>query len=583
MKNKFLLTMFSCLIIIIFSPFGYAASKYEPPDGRVIHGLGQYIPYYYTDVENWEYVSEYQAAVGHVPVIYSVYTMIDPDSASMDTTDFNQIVNNHGHPYLLNIGIALQNAQAWLSGSISIPVTTILNGDWDNRIRTLAQQVKALKAPTYIRPGFEFGIGNSGAHSDPNITPIQFKAIWTHIYNIFQNEDVTNIAWVWDTVNPWMFNYMDWYPGDEYVDWWGINYFTSEQISLSDPFLNSATAHQKPVMICESSPIHNGGATNAANWNQWYSPYFAKIRSFKNIKAFIYISNPWDKQGWWEDWADSRINTSSTNTTIMTNYVLEMDKSIHIHMVEYLNDPSVIFSSNDGGTGNDDNNLPVANDDISSTDEDTAVTINVLINDTDMDGDALSVASVTDPMNGSVANTGTDVRYNPNANFNGIDSFTYTVNDSHGGTDSASVTVNVGAENDGGDNDKQDENGEKGNGGGCFIFTAAYGSPMENHVKLMREFRDRFLVTSSIGRVVVHFYYSYSPPIANFISNKEGLRVLVRYTLQPVVYFSWTALHLGIFYAFTFIIFLCLSIVVSSFLLYKKIRFKEKKSFLQND
>ena len=80
---------------------------------------------------------------------------------------------------------------------------------------------------------------------------------------------------------------------------------------------------------------------------------------------------------------------------------------------------------------------------------DTARTIAVLGNDSDLDGDTLSVASVTQGANGTVAINGDNtVTYTPNANFNGSDSFTYTVADGNGGTDTATVTVTVTAVND---------------------------------------------------------------------------------------------------------------------------------------
>ena len=89
------------------------------------------------------------------------------------------------------------------------------------------------------------------------------------------------------------------------------------------------------------------------------------------------------------------------------------------------------------------NDPPVADDDTATTDEDYAVTINVLANDSDVDGDTLSVDSVTQASNGTVTNNGTDVTYTPNTNFNGTDSFTYTASDGNGGTDTATVTVTV--------------------------------------------------------------------------------------------------------------------------------------------
>ncbi|MEM9498243.1 MAG: Ig-like domain-containing protein [Pseudomonadota bacterium] len=96
--------------------------------------------------------------------------------------------------------------------------------------------------------------------------------------------------------------------------------------------------------------------------------------------------------------------------------------------------------------GNDD---PVANDDSDSTSEDTPVTINLLSNDSDPDGDDLTIASVGSASNGSVVDNGDGtVTYTPDANFNGSDSFTYTVSDGNGGTSSATVSLTISAVND---------------------------------------------------------------------------------------------------------------------------------------
>jgi len=95
------------------------------------------------------------------------------------------------------------------------------------------------------------------------------------------------------------------------------------------------------------------------------------------------------------------------------------------------------------------NDAPVAVDDAASTDEDTAVTISVLNNDTDPDGDELSIIDFTEPSNGSVVlNQDGTFTYTPNNNFNGTDSFEYTISDGNGGTDTATVTITVNSEND---------------------------------------------------------------------------------------------------------------------------------------
>src|SRR5207237_7950210 len=74
--------------------------------------------------------------------------------------------------------------------------------------------------------------------------------------------------------------------------------------------------------------------------------------------------------------------------------------------------------------------------------EDTGVSIPVLPNATDPDGDTLAVTVVSPPAHGSaVARADGTITYTPAANYNGADSFTYTIADGHGGTATATVDI----------------------------------------------------------------------------------------------------------------------------------------------
>lgn len=83
-------------------------------------------------------------------------------------------------------------------------------------------------------------------------------------------------------------------------------------------------------------------------------------------------------------------------------------------------------------------------------------------------------------------------------------------------------------------------------GNGCFIATAAYGSPLDRHVAILRAFRDRFLLTNTAGTAFVKQYYRYSPPIADLIARHDTLRLVARICLVPAFFLGWLAVNDGI-------------------------------------
>jgi VCBS repeat-containing protein len=99
------------------------------------------------------------------------------------------------------------------------------------------------------------------------------------------------------------------------------------------------------------------------------------------------------------------------------------------------------------------NDLPSAADDAYSMDEDAVLTIDaaagVLANDSDADGDALSAILVSGPANGSLTlNADGSFEYTPNANFTGLDGFSYQVSDGSSVSDVATVTIDICPVND---------------------------------------------------------------------------------------------------------------------------------------
>lgn len=70
---------------------------------------------------------------------------------------------------------------------------------------------------------------------------------------------------------------------------------------------------------------------------------------------------------------------------------------------------------------------------------------------------------------------------------------------------------------------------------GCFIATAAYGTPFSKDINVLRRFRDSYLIHRNWGKKLISTYYTLSPPVANIISKSDSLRKVVRTALKPIV------------------------------------------------
>lgn len=138
--------------------------------------------------------------------------------------------------------------------------------------------------------------------------------------------------------------------------------------------------------------------------------------------------------------------------TLQTTYVLDVigagSASINTEIIDfsgssfhYNTDYSTsvfsITASNDPA--------PTASNDSASTSPSTQVTVDVLSNDTDSDGDTLTVTGSTTPAHGTASCTTTQCQYTPANGYTGSDSFQYTISDGHGGTATATVNVTVSA------------------------------------------------------------------------------------------------------------------------------------------
>lgn len=124
-------------------------------------------------------------------------------------------------------------------------------------------------------------------------------------------------------------DFMEYYPGDEYVDWWAVNVFcnNADKNPFISQFIKEAANHKKPVMIAESTPRYVGSGQGEGSWQKWYKPYFNLILKYPHIKAFCYINATWNNWPGKSFKHDCRIQS---NEFITSNYKIILSDSRYI-------------------------------------------------------------------------------------------------------------------------------------------------------------------------------------------------------------------------------------------------------------
>ncbi len=261
----------------------YFGRRLEPRGRVVIHGIGQHPRAF----------REYYDTIGaHKPLMYMMYRHIN-SRKPLKTRRFEEYPD-----YIIpQVGITMKGA-----------VQKINAGAYDSVIVSLAGEFAKTGRPAYVRLGYEF----NGEWNE--YEPESFVNAWRRIVTTMRANGCDQIAFVWCyAVEGADCDYMSYYPGDDYVDWWAIDLFSPEHLTsrATHRFIEHAAQKRYPVMIGESSPRWIGAQQGERSWRVWFDKYFDLIHEHKNIKAFSYITYDWADE--YElpyslhDWGDARV------------------------------------------------------------------------------------------------------------------------------------------------------------------------------------------------------------------------------------------------------------------------------------
>lgn len=295
------------------------------PEGGIVHGAGQ-------DPASYREYSRLFAPEQR-PMMLMTYVSVTGGTRKVrDWRDEVEaaLASLAGQPTTLQIGLNLTAGRDDGSGRVS----EVAGGRFDEELGLFVEALRAFGVPAWVRIGYEFeGSWNGYAAED-------YVAAFRHITDRLRAAGLDRAATVWcaagGSAGFMAFDdLMDYYPGDDYVDWWGVDTFSADELVnpwLAD-FYDRAAAHRKPVMIGEATPRFVGANRGWASWEQWFKPFFEMVRAHPEIKAISYINWDWaywsDELGFgWHDWEDARLQNDPLVSAL---YVEELSDPIWIH------------------------------------------------------------------------------------------------------------------------------------------------------------------------------------------------------------------------------------------------------------
>ncbi|MFT5378021.1 MAG: hypothetical protein ACI906_004864 [Candidatus Latescibacterota bacterium] len=164
-------------------------------------------------------------------------------------------------------------------------VEAVADGQLDEAIDRLCFGLRQLNRPTFVRFGYEFN--STWNKYDPEL----YRRAWQRFGQTLRNRwDLERVALVWTAAADGHGPYMDYYPGDEYVDWWSIEVYTPADLRQprTRGFIRRAAEHGYPILLGASTPMSKTPKDSEELWQQWFERLFGFLRSQANIKAFSY-------------------------------------------------------------------------------------------------------------------------------------------------------------------------------------------------------------------------------------------------------------------------------------------------------
>jgi membrane-bound metal-dependent hydrolase YbcI (DUF457 family) len=244
-------------------------------------------------------LDQYSEEVGRRPAIVGSYKRWDV--APFYGPELHEIASRGAVPMV--------GWEPWDEDDHGYRLSAIAKGHFDSYIRRSAREAREWEGPILVRFGQEMnGSWAPWQRGVNGTTGASFIAAWRHIVTIFRRVGATNVSWVWcPYVNNGDLPFMDFYPGNKWVDWLALDGFNwgSSIAWQSFPKIFDASYRRltrigpKPIMIAETGSDETGGSK--AHWLRRTLRH--QLPRLKRVRAVVWFDAP--------DGADFRVNSSA--------------------------------------------------------------------------------------------------------------------------------------------------------------------------------------------------------------------------------------------------------------------------------
>lgn len=247
-----------------------------------------------------EILDQLEDTIGHKLAIINTFL----PSSSDFPTQFSERMISHGAIPMITWMPQPRNPELEYGRVLD----SVAAGSWDDYIKEWAIAAREFGKPVFIRWGHEFnGYWYPWSIPANDNDPNKFIEAWRHVHDIFTQEGATNVKWVWC---PYLRSNPDeaWndpllaYPGDDYVDWvgideynWGASVTWSDWLEFEQIFANKVRIFSthfptKPIMIAETGSTEENELPSQSK-GLWVRNMLDSLKWLKPVKAIVWFNS----------------------------------------------------------------------------------------------------------------------------------------------------------------------------------------------------------------------------------------------------------------------------------------------------